>query len=108
MSLVVAGLAVAGAIAYQAKTASDAAGAQEDALERQNQMQRESLEQSKKAQEVSQQNINRASQKRPDMGTIMQKAQESARGGVAGTMLTGPQGVAPELLKLGKNTLLGG
>lgn len=50
---------------------------------------------------------NRANQKSPDASAILSAAQQSGKGGASGTMLTGPQGVDPSALALGKNTLLG-
>jgi len=38
----------------------------------------------------------------------MADAEMGAAGGQSGTMLTGPQGIDPQQLALGKNTLLGG
>ena len=50
---------------------------------------------------------NRANQKKPDTSAILSAAQQSGKAGASGTMLTGPQGVDPSALNLGKNTLLG-
>lgn len=50
---------------------------------------------------------NRANQKRPDTRSILDAARQAGKSGVSGTMLTGPAGVDPALLSLGKNTLLG-
>lgn len=50
---------------------------------------------------------NRANQKRPDTAAILGAAQQAGRAGASGTMLTGPTGVDPSTLQLGKNTLLG-
>lgn len=52
-------------------------------------------------------NMNRATQKRPNTAGILSEAQQSGRAGVSGTMLTGSQGVDPSTLNLGRNTLLG-
>jgi hypothetical protein len=50
--------------------------------------------------------------KAPDQATVrannMGTGQAGGSPGVAQTMLTGPGGIDPKLLKLGKNTLLGG
>jgi hypothetical protein len=53
------------------------------------------------------QDMNRANQKKPDTSAILSAAQQSGKAGASGTMLTGPQGVDPNALNLGKNTLLG-
>jgi len=50
---------------------------------------------------------NRANQKAPDTRSILDAAKLAGRGGASGTMLTGPQGVDPNQLSLGKSTLLG-
>lgn len=50
---------------------------------------------------------NRANQKSPDTVGAMSSAQQSGKAGASGTMLTGPSGVDPSALNLGKNTLLG-
>jgi hypothetical protein len=39
---------------------------------------------------------------------ILDAATQAGKGGASGTMLTGSQGIDPNLLSLGKNTLLGG
>lgn len=53
------------------------------------------------------QDFNRANQKKPDTAGIISAAQQAGKGGASGTMLTGPQGVDPNSLTLGKSTLLG-
>lgn len=55
----------------------------------------------------AEENINRASQKRPNTSSILSEAEQAGRAGVSGTMLTGAQGVDPSQLTLGRNTLLG-
>jgi hypothetical protein len=50
---------------------------------------------------------NRANQKRADTGAALDAATQAGKAGASGTMLTGPQGIAPDLLNLGRNTLLG-
>ena len=50
---------------------------------------------------------NRANRKKADVAAIQSKEDQSALSGPAGTMLTGNQGVNPDDLKLGGNTLLG-
>lgn len=51
--------------------------------------------------------INRANQKRADPMAAMDAAIQAGKSGASGTMLTGPQGIDPAALSLGKNTLLG-
>ena len=51
---------------------------------------------------------NRANGKVPDIASMLSENVLNAKGGQSGTMLTGPQGVDPNSLLLGKKTLLGG
>jgi len=50
---------------------------------------------------------NRANTKRADTGAALDSATQAGKAGASGTMLTGPQGIDPTALNLGKNTLLG-
>lgn len=52
-------------------------------------------------------NMNRATQKRPNTARIVDEAAQAGKAGASGTMLTGPQGVDPGAMQLGKSTLLG-
>lgn len=56
----------------------------------------------------SDQAINRANQKSPDVAGILSGAQRDAKSGGGSTMLTGPAGVDPNSLALSKTSLLGG
>ncbi len=49
-----------------------------------------------------------ANRRQPDIGGILRGAEQGAMGGPASTMLTGPTGVNPQDLALGRSTLLGG
>jgi hypothetical protein len=51
--------------------------------------------------------VNAAKNKKPNLGAMLTANQNAAKGGASGTMLTGPTGVDPNSLQLGKNTLLG-
>jgi hypothetical protein len=51
--------------------------------------------------------MNRANQQQPNIAGIMESASAASSGGAAGTMLTGPTGVDPNALALGKSSLLG-
>ena len=100
VTAVAAATAVAGAaVAYnngrEQKKAAEKAGQQAEANAR---------KQEKAADEAT----NRANTKRADTGAALDSATQAGKAGASGTMLTGPQGVAPDLLNLGKNTLLGG
>ncbi len=60
-----------------------------------------------KQEQASDQALNQANQKKPDTSAILAAAQQAGKGGASGTMLTGPTGVDPNSLTLGKSTLLG-
>lgn len=94
---ILAGAAVAATIYNGQQQASAAKDAQRQA-------QVNADKQLKEQQEAT----NRANQKSPDTMAILDQASQAGKGGASGTMLTGAQGIDPNLLTLGKNTLLGG
>ena len=57
---------------------------------------------------LAEQDMNAANKKRANTQGLLSAAMQAGRGGASGTMLTGPQGVDPKQLLLGKSTLLGG
>lgn len=67
------------------------------------QAQRQADAQAKQADEA----MNRENRKSADSGAFLGEAALAGKAGQSGTMLTGTQGVSPDLLNLGKNTLLG-
>lgn len=82
-------------------------------------MQRQAMSQQKKAQDAaaasarsqqrrSQQAMAAANRAEPNVAGIMGAAAADAAGGPASTMLTGPMGVNPQDLQLGRSSLLGG
>lgn len=81
---------------------------QSAALDQQRQAQAQAVESAKKQEKISEENINKANSKQPDTAAIISAANQGANQGAAGTMLTGPMGIDPSALSLGKNTLLGG
>jgi len=93
--------------AYSIYSGQQAAAQQKEALAQQERAQAQQMEVAKKQQATAEENINRANAKSPDTASILSSAQQAAAGGSAGTMLTGPQGIVPNQLALGKNTLLG-
>lgn len=98
-TVIAAGAAVAGAaVAYQ-----NGQEQKKSAEASMNQAKANALKQEKQAD----QDANRMNQKKPDTAGILAAASQAGKGGVAGTMLTGPAGVDPNTLSLGKNTLLG-
>jgi hypothetical protein len=61
----------------------------------------------KKQEKAADEATNRANTKRADTGAALDSATQAGKAGASGTMLTGPQGIDPAALNLGKNTLLG-
>lgn len=104
--VVTAASVVVGAIGtgYSIYAGEQAAQAQKKALGQQKAAQANAEAQAKSQQTKSEMAVNAANQKQPDLTSIMKAAQ--ATGGST-TMLTGPAGVDPNALTLGKNTLLG-
>ncbi len=77
-------------------------------LEQQRQFNEEAKARAEEAKERADIETNKANRKRADVAAIQSKEEQSALTGPAGTMLTGVQGVNPDNLTLGGNTLLGG
>mgnify|MGYP007069471480 CR=1 FL=1 len=77
--------------------------------DQQKKAQREASNEARKAaaatEQQAQQANNKANQKAPDMEALLGSA--SLTGKAGNTLLNGPQGVDPNALLLGKNTLLG-
>jgi hypothetical protein len=111
-SALATGLAAAGAAAAAAGTGYGiAAGesgrkAQAQAMNEQRTAQQAMAAQARSQQRQSQQAMAAATRAQPDVAGIMQQA--GAEGGPTTTMLTGPMGVNPQDLQLGRQTLLGG
>lgn len=57
---------------------------------------------------AAEQATNKANQKKPDSGALLAANAAAGQSGQSSTMLTGPTGIDPGLLTLGKSTLLGG
>lgn len=96
---IMAGAAVAGTvISYQNGKKQEAAA--EKAMQ---QAQANADKQAKSADEA----MNKANQKRPNVQGVLDSATQAGKAGASGTMLTGPQGVSPDQLNLGRSTLLG-
>lgn len=60
-----------------------------------------------RAYQQAEQANNKANAKSPNTQNLLDENVQAALGGTSSTMLTGPQGVDPATLLLGKNTLLG-
>ena len=110
LGAVMAGTAAAATAAgtgYAIASGEDAKKKQASALSRQESAQAQAVTAAEGQRLTSQMAINQANRKKPDVSSIMQAAGASASGGASGTMLTGPTGVDPNALSLGKSTLLG-
>ena len=79
----------------------------EEAKKRQESAQNLAMQQAKATADKADQEFNRVNGKKPNLLGIMDANATAAKGGVSGTMLTGPLGIDPVMLQLGKNTLLG-
>lgn len=97
-ALLVSALAGGAAAAY---SANKQAGAQRDATNQAN-------ANAKKTADAAEQATNKANQKSPDSDALLSANLTAGQTGQSSTMLTGPTGVDPSLLTLGKTTLLGG
>lgn len=62
----------------------------------------------KQAAATQEQQFNKLNGKRPDLGALTDANSLDSKAGASGTLLTGPAGVDPNKLLLGKTTLLGG
>jgi beta-lactamase regulating signal transducer with metallopeptidase domain len=98
------GVAAAGT-GYSIASGEDAKKKQASALSRQESAQAQAVNAAQGQRKKSEMAINQANRQTPNVQGIMESA--SAMGGAAGTMLTGPTGVDPNALALGKSTLLG-
>ena len=113
-SAVIAGAATVGAAAaaagagYSIAAGADASKQQKKAMQQQEQAQAQQLAAAQRQQRQSEMAINAANRRQPDVGGIMERAGQQAGGGPSSTMLTGPGGVDPTQLSLGRSTLLGG
>lgn len=94
---------VGAGVAQQEKSAKQ----QKKALKLQEQEIKRAEARATSQQRRSEQEMARANAKKPDVSAIMAAAQEASRTGAASTMLTGPQGVDPNALQLGRTSLLG-
>ena len=100
------GLGVAAAsTGYSIASGEDAKKKQASALSKQEAAQKQAVNAAQGQRKQSEMAINQANRQTPNVAGIMESA--SAAGGAAGTMLTGPTGVDPNALALGKSTLLG-
>ena len=97
----------AGAGAMVGNTVVDQPELQKKGLDAQKAANAAAMDMATKQADQADQAMNRANGKAPDLASLMGQNVLNAKGGQSGTMLTGPQGVDPNALLLGKKTLLG-
>lgn len=107
-ALVASAAAAAAGTGFSIANAQSGKKAQQKAMQQQEQAQNQAAAQAQSQARRSEYAANEANRKTPDLNSIMQSASQGAMGGPASTMLTGPGGVDPNSLALGKNSLLGG
>ena len=95
-------------LGYQVYSGEQQRRQQKKQLRMQEQANADARKQAKEAADRADVEMNRANRKRADVSAIQSKEEQAALTGPAGTMLTGVQGVDPDQLNLGGNTLLGG
>jgi hypothetical protein len=79
---------------------------QERSLQMQQQANQRAVATATKQEKSAEENIRAANRKQADVSAILAAAQDTGGGGDR-TLLTGPMGVDPNQLALGRNTLLG-
>jgi len=104
MSYAYTAVAAVSIMAYQTYSANEQA---KKANELQENAMNNATAAAKKQEVIQDQAFNKANAKTPDTSAIMSQAQQAAKGGGSGTMLTGSSGIDPTSLALSKNTLLG-
>lgn len=110
LGAVVAGTSAAAAAAgagYTIAAGEDAKRKQADALAQQQKAQTQAVNAAQGQRKQSEMAVNQANRQQPNVSGIMEAASAASSGGGAGTMLTGPTGVDPNSLALGKSSLLG-
>ena len=108
VSSILAGIALgigAAGTGYTIAAGEDAKNKQAAALQKQEKAQTQAVNAAQGQRKQSEMAINQANRQQPDVAGIMQAASAASSGG--GTMLTGPTGVDPNALALGKSSLLG-
>lgn len=100
--------AAAAGTGYSVYAGQRADKAQKQALGEQREAQQQAAAQAASQQRRSAQAMAAANRRQPNMGEIMAGAAEGAGGGPTSTMLTGPTGVNPQDMALGRSSLLGG
>lgn len=102
-----AGAAAAG-VGISAASAMAGQQAQQDAMRQQKKAQQAATAKAISQQRQSEMVTNAANRRTPDINSIMSAASQASKTGPSATMLTGPGGVDPNSLALGRSSLLGG
>jgi hypothetical protein len=105
MAFTVAAAAAATSTAYSIYSGEQQKKQQEKSLAMQSQANQRAVETATKQEKSAEENVRAANRKQADVSAILAAAQDT--GGGDRTLLTGPMGVDPNQLALGKNTLLG-
>lgn len=107
----IAAASLASSAGYQIKSGMDASSARDEALKtqnlRQDQAKKDAEAQTARSEQM-QSDVLMKSKRQQGTREAMDYAGADAQGGAAGTMLTGPSGVDPSALTLGRSSLLGG
>jgi uncharacterized protein HemX len=109
MTAVAIASAVTGAagLGYGIYNGQQQAGNQQKALTQQGQAQQAAKAATLSTERKNEVSTNAENQKTPDLAAILQSAMNASKGGVGGTLLTGPGGASGSGMSLGKSTLLG-
>lgn len=100
-------MGITSAVAAVAAVAVSAYSGQQQAAQ-QKKAQQQNMRASDKLYAQQEQQNNKLNARGPDIDALFAQNQIEGQQGPSGTMLTGPMGVDPSSLSLGKNTLLGG
>jgi len=103
---IVGAVAGVGSLGYGIYSGQQQAGAQQQALKRQNTAQQQAQAAALSTERKSEIAQGAANQQTPDISNILYRAASGGKG-LSSTMLTGPGGVDTSGLNLGKSTLLG-
>lgn len=109
-STIIAGIGAAAAVgstAYGVYSGEKQAGVQQQQLQNQKNAQQTAEQNALSQERKSDMAQNAANQKTPDIAGILARAANASKVGVSSTMLTGPSGIDPTSLNLGKSSLLG-
>ena len=101
IALVAAAAIAGGAAIYSGEQSRKATNSAADMAQQESEKQ---LAQTEKVAKAQEQATNRAQAKSADSSRILSAAQQAAKGGVSGTMLTGSTGVDPASLMLGMSS----